>query len=56
MIAQAEELFNLLNTARTQGLTYRTADFLRLVELYASDNDGVDDKEVGAKTKELLAG
>ena len=27
-----------------------------MAKLYATDNDGVDDKEVGAKTKELLAG
>ena len=27
-----------------------------MAKLYASDNDGADTKEVGAKTKELLTG
>ena len=36
-VARAEEFFNLLNTARTQGLAPRTPDFIRLLELYARD-------------------
>ena len=35
--ARAEEFFNLLNTARTQGLAPRTPDFIRLLDLYARD-------------------
>ena len=37
-IARAEEFFTLLNTGRSQGLSLRTPDFLRLLENYAKDN------------------
>ena len=36
-VARTEEFFSLLNTGRTQGLAYRTPDFVRLLELYARD-------------------
>ena len=36
-VARTEEFFTLLNTGRTQGLAYRTPDFVRLLELYARD-------------------
>lgn len=36
-IAHGEEFFTLLNTGRSQGLAYRTPDFIRLLELYAKD-------------------
>ena len=37
-VSRAEEFFTLLNTGRIQGLTLRTADFLRLLENYTKDN------------------
>ncbi len=37
-VSWAEEFFTLLNTGRIQGLTLRTADFLRLLENYTKDN------------------
>ncbi|MDQ5979704.1 MAG: phosphate starvation-inducible protein PhoH [Verrucomicrobiota bacterium] len=36
-VARTEEFFTLLNAGRTQGMAYRTPDFLRLLELYARD-------------------
>jgi phosphate starvation-inducible protein PhoH and related proteins len=36
-VARTEEFFTLLNTGRTQGLAYRTPDFVRLLELFARD-------------------
>ncbi|MFZ5494803.1 MAG: PhoH family protein [Verrucomicrobiota bacterium] len=36
-VARTEEFFTLLNTGRTQGMAYRTPDFVRLLELYARD-------------------
>ena len=35
---RAEEFFKLLNLGRTQGLTLRTPDFIRLLELYSHDS------------------
>jgi phosphate starvation-inducible PhoH-like protein len=35
-VARAEEFFNLLNEARTQGLALRTPDFVRLLQTYAA--------------------
>ena len=35
---RAEEFFTLLNLGRTQGLTLRTPDFIRLLELYSHDS------------------
>ncbi len=37
-IACTEEFFTLLNTGRGQGLTVRTPDFIRLLELYTKDD------------------
>jgi len=37
-MARAEEFFTLLNTGRTQGLSLRTPDFLRLLDNYTKDN------------------
>jgi len=36
-VAATEEFFSLLNAGRTQGLALRTADFVRLLELYTRD-------------------
>ncbi len=36
-VARTEEFFTLLNTGRTQGLAYRSPDFLRLLDLFARD-------------------
>jgi phosphate starvation-inducible protein PhoH and related proteins len=37
-VARTEEFFTLLNTGRTQGLAYRTPDFVRLLELFSRDS------------------
>ncbi len=37
-VTRAEEFFGLLNTGRSQGLTMRTADFLRLLTTYAAED------------------
>ncbi len=36
-VARTEEFFTLLNTGRTQGMAYRTPDFVRLLELFTRD-------------------
>ena len=36
-VARTEEFFALLNTGRTQGMAYRTPDFVRLLELFTRD-------------------